>query len=692
MPLDPAPRAAINIRSVTLGLCGVVLICALTPYNDYALNNTFLVGNNLPIGVMMLTFLFAIFVNGPLSRWFPKHAFTSGEVTVAFAMTLVSCALPSSGLMRGFPASLVVPFNEAGSDEEFLRLLESLGLPHWLFPSFAGAGPRQWANDPIVQGFVGRWTSSGAIPYFKWTIPIFAWAIFTFALYGALLCMMTIVRRQWFVNERLPFPLAQVQLSLIEQPARGSWLNEVMRSRSFWIAFFAVFSLHIWNGLAHYYPKHFPEIWLWYNFERLMTEPPWVYADPKLKDAAVFFSAVGATYFVSGSVAFSLWFFFILNNIARFAKGSATGDPDNYGVMDEHVGGLMAFLLMILWIGRHHWRLVIAQAFRGVREGEQQDRYLSHATAFWGMISCATIMTVFLWLAGMTSIGAAATVLLVLSGFLIITRIIAESGLIHGQIYLSFLKPWTLIASYAKAGAWLHPVPVKTFYLGAMIEVQHYDFREVMPIYATHGMKIADQTIFEKKPEEADDSHARGAGRKLIALLALSLIVGYFTSFYSMLWTEYHFSFTKDVTAKMPINDHGAQNLPRGKLVMWPVSYDKGQYSLKHDPASHIGFGFLFTGLLAFLRLRFPWWPLHPIGFLMIGTFPGAHLWLSIFVGWLAKTMIVRFGGPGLYMRAKPFFLGLIVGESAAAGFWLLMGILMSLLGLPYRTVNIMPG
>src|SRR4051812_41373876 len=44
------PQRAITWRSVLIGLAGVVLICALTPYNDYALNNTFLVGNNLPVG------------------------------------------------------------------------------------------------------------------------------------------------------------------------------------------------------------------------------------------------------------------------------------------------------------------------------------------------------------------------------------------------------------------------------------------------------------------------------------------------------------------------------------------------------------------------------------------------------------------------------------------------------------------
>jgi hypothetical protein len=288
-------------------------------------------------------------------------------------------------------------------------------------------------------------------------------------------------------------------------------------------------------------------------------------------------------------------------------------------------------------------------------------------------------MIAWLWLAGMTWFGAVVTVAIVLSGFLIITRIVAETGLVHAQIYVSFVRPWTLIAHYAKSGPWLHPVPTKTFYLGALIESHHYDYREVMPIYATHGLKVADET------------GARRGGYKLIALLVLALVVGYFTSFYSMLWTEYHYAFTKDTQAKL-VNDHGALNLPRGKLVLYPQSYEQSTYYHRHEPATHIGIGFGITALLGFLRLRYAWWPLHPIGFLMVGTYPGAHLWLSIFAGWLCKTLIVRFGGARGYLAGKPFFLGLIVGESAAAGFWLVMGIILSSLGLPYRVINIMPG
>src|SRR5207248_9304739 len=174
----------------------------LTPYNDYALNNTFLVGNNLPLGVVMLAFLFALVVNGPLNRFLPKHAFSSGEMATALAMTLVSCALPSSGLMRYFPPSLISPLWHAQGQQEFLSLLESMHLPKWIFPTFSGSSPREWINDPIVTDYIGRWTQGGPIPYRAWLTPALTWGIFLFALFAALICMVTLLRRQWYENER----------------------------------------------------------------------------------------------------------------------------------------------------------------------------------------------------------------------------------------------------------------------------------------------------------------------------------------------------------------------------------------------------------------------------------------------------------------------------------------------------------
>ncbi|MFQ5811158.1 MAG: DUF6785 family protein, partial [Armatimonadota bacterium] len=69
----------------------------------------------------------------------------------------------------------------------------------------------------------------------------------------------------------------------------------------------------------------------------------------------------------------------------------------------------------------------------------------------------------------------------------------------------------------------------------------------------------------------------------------------------------------------------------------------------------------LFTGLQT-ARLSVPWWPLHPIGLIVMGSWCLQHFWFPIFLGWLIKAPLVRYGGLHAYNRARPFFLGMILG------------------------------
>src|SRR4051812_28855798 len=100
LPLGSSPitgtRKPVNLRSILLGLLGVVFICALTPYNDWAVNNTYLVGNYLPVGLLLFFLTFIMLINGPLWRWAPRHAFSSGELAVSVGMVMVACAVPAS--------------------------------------------------------------------------------------------------------------------------------------------------------------------------------------------------------------------------------------------------------------------------------------------------------------------------------------------------------------------------------------------------------------------------------------------------------------------------------------------------------------------------------------------------------------------------------------------------------------------
>jgi hypothetical protein len=676
-PDSAARRSPISLRAILLGIFGIVLICGFTPYNDHALNNTFLVGNNLPLGVVMIVFATSVLINAPLSRFAPRYAITSGEMVVAFSMMLVSCGLPSSGLMRYFPASLTGPVYFSRNDAAFREIFEQLALPHWLMPSFQGQSVRDWMNDPVAEGFHQRWTGPGPIPFAAWVRPALTWGVFIFAVYGAMICLVTIVRRQWFENERLPFPLAQIQLALVEQPPPGRFFNSILSCRTFWLAFGAVLLLHTYNGLWNYFPRYIARIPLGYSIHDVLSELPWSYLDSKIKDNIVFFTVLGVAYFLPGPISFSLWFFYILFNLHRLWLGISTGDPINQGRFDDHFGGIIAYVLMILFIGRHHFRIVIAQAFRGERDDEPREIFMPYSLAFWGFAGCALVMCVWLMLAGMNLFGAVVTVVLMITLLLIITRVIAETGFIHGQLQASMVKPWGLmIAAGVK-----QPVPMETYYIGRLLQSVWYDFREVVPVYTSHAMKVMDGLHVPTR---------RSTGVKIIGLLLGSLLLGYVVSFGSMLWMEYTFEQARNETHE-PVNYWGSRDNPQQQVMDPTVSYAQGQYQVTHSVAGHLGFGFVFTSLLAFLRLRYPWWPLHPVGFLMVPTFGAAHLWFSIMLGWLARALILRFGGAKFYLDAKPFFIGLIVGESIAAGGWLIVGIVLSAMGVPYRPVTIMP-
>jgi hypothetical protein len=72
---------------------------------------------------------------------------------------------------------------------------------------------------------------------------------------------------------------------------------------------------------------------------------------------------------------------------------------------------------------------------------------------------------------------------------------------------------------------------------------------------------------------------------------------------------------------------------------------------------------------LAFLRGRFYWFPLHPIGLAYQSTAGTSIYWFSLFIVWLAKLVILRYGGITAYRKGKPFFFGLGIGYVSAVVF-----------------------
>jgi len=89
-------------------------------------------------------------------------------------------------------------------------------------------------------------------------------------------------------------------------------------------------------------------------------------------------------------------------------------------------------------------------------------------------------------------------------------------------------------------------------------------------------------------------------------------------------------------------------------------------------------FGLVFSLLLGFLRTKFTWWLWHPVGYATATSWSMGKLWACIFIGWLAKLLITRYGGATAYRRAMPFFVGLVLGEFTVGSLWCIYGAIVN--------------
>lgn len=93
--------------------------------------------------------------------------------------------------------------------------------------------------------------------------------------------------------------------------------------------------------------------------------------------------------------------------------------------------------------------------------------------------------------------------------------------------------------------------------------------------------------------------------------------------------------------------------------------------------ASAATIGFIVSGLLVWLRTRFIWWPLHPIG-LFLGFLSDGGIYgngNTAGIVYLAKWLVFRIGGVKLYDEwGKPIATGFCLGFGVVMVVWGLVG------------------
>jgi len=91
--------------------------------------------------------------------------------------------------------------------------------------------------------------------------------------------------------------------------------------------------------------------------------------------------------------------------------------------------------------------------------------------------------------------------------------------------------------------------------------------------------------------------------------------------------------------------------------------------------------GIALVVAVSYLRLRVPWWPIHPVLFMVWGTRQMAEIAASFLMGWAIKTAVTNLGGTRTYQKTKSLMFGVIAGD-------LIGGLIFMVIGICYYFVT----
>jgi hypothetical protein len=520
-------------------------------------------------------------------------------------------------------------------------------------------GPGSPGYEAVQNWYVGN---GGNVPWALWVAPLLCWGSIVLASYFMMCCLSIMLRAQWSEKEALAFPLLRLPMELTEDLDRSDQygvLGRFFRNPMMWSGFGIAVFIQALRGLNLYFPD-VPKFPLELNLNAYFSDAPWNQIG--WAPLNIYPIAVGITYLLTSEVSFSLWFFYWFMKfqlIAAYYLGyMPNAIPDQWGAFPGkpfqgfQVGGAyLMYVALVLWTGREHFKFIARRALaprRVLATQDEKQEALSYPVAFWGFILAFLFMMGWSIAAGVRPDLALALWISYIVLAIGLTRVAVEGGMLF---LLHDALPLGAIGRLLGAGgaSWLSTangiVPAAFLQSGFVVHMRGF----IMPSFV-QSFKLAYDRKIPAKP--------------LLALITAVVLISSAISFLTVVKLGYdhgglslgHKWWAQD-GARMPVRfldsltNTGAGNM----LVSW----------------GGLTFGAAFTYLIMMARSRFPAFPLHPVGYLMCLAYPAHMFWFSIFLGWLAKSLIMRFGGNDTYRKTTPLFLGLALGDIAMILLWL---------------------
>ncbi|MBM4030410.1 MAG: hypothetical protein FJ291_01330 [Planctomycetes bacterium] len=624
---------SVTLRSICIGAALIPITCMWLVQSEILWYSSQPTTISLMPHVMFMLFFLTV-GNAAVRRWRPGAALNPGELLTVYVMLTIGSVVCGHDSIEILVPMIPYAYRGATPENGWEKF-------HPYLPQFV------LLNAPDI---VGGYYEGGSTMYtwrvvLAWARPMLWWASFIFVLIAALFLINSLLRKQWTENEKLSYPVIQIPL-LVTTQTRG-----LFSTRLLWYGFAIAAAIDFLNGLNHLVPAvpRIPVV----HIDRLnnyFTERPWNAIG--WMPISLYPFAIGVCFFLPLDMAFSCWFFFVFFQAQR-VLGSAFGVavPGFPFVEDQTAGGYLALCLIALWVSRRYLK-DLALHLVGLRPQDDSREALPYRTAALLLLGCLAYLGLFLHWLGMSVLVIVAFLVLYLAIAVAIARMRAELGPpahdLHyagpDQMLPRFLgmKPLGALGPYT-----LTALSLTWFFNRA------YRGHAIAP--SLEGFKIAQET--------------RTSARRMLIAMLVALAIGIFGGLWAMLHVGYKYGM--EASAVGPGWWFGFEPYSRN-LHPWIASPREGSWWAPR--ATGVGVGFAL--LLALLRMRFAWWPFHPVGYAVSGSWSMSQLWFPIFVSWLIKWVILHYGGAKAYRRAVPFFIGLALGEFVVGCLWDIHGIL----------------
>jgi hypothetical protein len=581
--------------------------------------------NSLFDNAVAVLFLVAV-VNVILQRRRPSWSLAPGEILTIYILLVVVTGLAVS--MWHFGGAL------AGN----IAFVTWFATPENDWQTYAWPYLADWliVRDPAaLEGFfLGYSTPYEWAVLRAWLTPALWWTAFVTVLLFVCLCLNSIVRRRWEDEEKLAFPIATLPIHVADQRIG------LLHNKLFWAAVLLSGGLGLWNQLASILPA-VPGVPLYVSYASYVANrPPWNFI--RMPTLGWSPGVIGLCYLMPLDLAFSLLFFdlfWVAEHVLSGYLGWSTNPREGFPYGDHQVaGGLLAILLTVLWLDRGYLRQVLRRAL-GLSSRLTDDRReaFGYRGAVIGALAGCGFLGFFTVRAGMSGWLGGAFIILYFGMILVLSRVRAQLGPPSHQFFGA--TPDAMLRTIVGTRA-LGP-----HNLGVLALLNPY-------------LKQQSSNPAPSQIEALRMAEDRRMDRRRLAWAMAGIVpVGMACYF----WANLHVGFQVGMATGKA--NHWNLAIPR-----W--NYDALTAVVRYPSGPNVpgmtamGFGLVLTFALMALKLRFAWWPLHPVAFPLAIADSILEFTVAIFAAWLIKSLLLRYGGLRAHRVALPIFLGCIVGES----------------------------